>query len=387
MSPLLTIKSGGPASWAMRIITAAVLSFVMLWIPTQGSDSLIETCTTAFTLMAAALSLNLLLGYAGQISIGHSAFFGIGAYTTAIMVTRWGWSPFFTLPAAFVVAFVIGALVSLPALRIKGVYLALVTLALGLVFPQFIKWPKVSGFTGGSKGIDKTGFKFTKQNPTYEIFGWNPWGNLRGQNVKPFYYWVGLVIVAIVYLICRGIVKSRKGRSLLAIRDNSTAAAVMGVNLAVTKGIVFGLSAAMCALPGCLSAIRTGTVTPDTQLLTVAGAITFLVIMVVGGAGSLWGPILGAAVYQFITERTGDWTEPGNIPGLFRPLFSWSKTAPGGGIFAATLILLMFFAPFGIAGLWRAQTARLVRVVPKPAGTGTLDGAISATAEDPPPTD
>lgn len=366
------IKSGGAASWTIRIVVGLLLAFALAWIPTRGSDSLIETCTTAFTLMAAALSLNLLLGYAGQISIGHSAFFGIGTYTTAICVTRWGWSPFFTLPVAFVVSFVVGALVSLPALRIKGVYLALVTLALGLVFPQFIKWPKIASFTGGSKGLDKTGFKFTKTNPTYEVFGWNPWGNLRGQNVKPFYYWVGLIIVVIVYLICRGIVKSRVGRSLVAIRDNSTAAAVMGVNLALSKGIVFGLSAAMCALPGCLSAIRTGTVTPDTQLLTVAGAITFLVVMVVGGAGSLWGPILGAAVYQFIIEKTGDWVEPANIPGVIRPLFSWSETAPGGGIFALALIFLMFFAPLGIVGLWKRQSARLFRVVPKAAGTATL---------------
>ena len=146
--------------------------------------------------MAAAMSLNLLLGFTGQISIGHSAFFGIGAYTTAIGVTRYHYSPFLTMPIAFVIAFILGMIVSLPALRIKGIYLALVTLALGLVFPQFIKWPKVSSFTGGAKGLDKTGFRFTKDNPTYEIFGWNPWGNLRGQNVKPFYFWVGLVIVA-----------------------------------------------------------------------------------------------------------------------------------------------------------------------------------------------
>ena len=145
---------------------------------------------------------------------------------------------------------------SLPALRIKGVYLALVTLALGLVFPQIIKWPKLTWLTGGAKGLDKTGFRFTKKNPTYEVFGWNPWGNLRGQNVKPFYYWVGLIIVVIVYLICRGVVKSRMGRSLIAVRDNSTAAAVMGVNLAVTKGIVFGLSAAMCAMPAVVAACR-----------------------------------------------------------------------------------------------------------------------------------
>lgn len=378
---LFTIKSGGAASWSIRIGVALVLGYVLLWIPTGGSDSLIEQATTAFMLMAAALSLNLLLGYGGQISIGHSAFFGIGIYTTAVGVTRWQWSPFLTMPVAFVVAFVVGVLVSLPALRIKGVYLALVTLALGLVFPQFIKWQKISWLTGGAKGLNDASFKFNKDNPTYEIFGWNPWGNLRGQNVKPFYYWVGLVIVVIVYLICRGVVKSRMGRSLIAIRDNSTAAAVMGVNLAVTKGIIFGLSAAMCALPGCLSTLRTGTVTPDTTLITVGGAITFLVIMVVGGAGSLWGPIIGAAVYELIIEFTSDWTDPDAIPGLFRPVFSWAKTSPGGGIFATALILLMFVAPLGIVGLWHRVSVRLVKVVPKPAGTATLSTPPPALAE------
>jgi branched-chain amino acid transport system permease protein len=204
---------------------------------------------------------------------------------------------------------------------------------------------------------------------------------LRGQNVKPFYYWIAVFIVVVVYLICRGIVTSRAGRSLVAIRDNSTAAAVMGVNLAVTKGIVFGLSAAMCALPGSLSAMRIGNVTPDSQLLTVGGAITLLVIMVVGGSGSLWGPIVGAVVYQFITEKTGDWNSADKIPGLFRPFFSWAKTSPGGGIFALALILLMFFAPFGIVGLWRTLSAKVVVVVPRPAGTGTLGGQESAPAD------
>lgn len=371
MKPLITIKSGGPASWAIRIVCAAALVYLLLWIPTSGSNSLIDTATTALTLMGAALALNLLLGFTGQISLGHSAFFGIGTYTTAIFVTRWGWSPLATLPAAFVVAFVVGAVVSLPALRIKGVYLALVTLALGVVFPQFIKWPKVAWLTGGSRGMIDTGFKFDKHNRTYEIFGWNPWGNLRGENVKPFYFWIAVVIVVGIYLICRGLVKSRVGRSLVAIRDNSTAAAVMGVNLPVTKGIVFGLSAAMCALPGCLTAMK-GTVTPDSALLTVVGSITFLIVMVVGGAGSLWGPIIGAVVFQFITEKTSDWIEPDQIPAIFRPLFSWSKVAPAGGIFALSLVALMFVAPLGVAGLWKQLVGKVVAVVPEPAGSSTL---------------
>ena len=382
MKPLFTMKSAGPASWTIRIACTLVLAYVLLWIPTSGSNSLIDTATTALTLMGAALALNLLLGFTGQISLGHSAFFGIGTYTTAIFVTRWGWSPLLTLSVAFGVAFVIGALVSLPALRIKGVYLALVTLALGVVFPQFIKWPKIAWLTGGSRGLTDTGFKFDKNNRTFELFGWNPWGNLRGENVKPFYYWIAVVIVVIVYLICRGLVKSRVGRSLIAIRDNSTAAAVMGVNLPVTKGIVFGLSAAMCALPGCLTAMK-GTVTPDTALLTAVGSITFLIVMVVGGAGSLWGPIIGAIVFQFITEKTGDWADPNEIPGAVRPVFSWSKVAPAGGIFGLTLIILMFVAPLGLAGLWKRLVGRMVTVVPKPAGSGTVAASDSSPAAMP----
>ncbi|MCE9623530.1 MAG: branched-chain amino acid ABC transporter permease [Actinomycetia bacterium] len=372
MKPLFTIKAGGPTSWAVRVVCAAALVYVLLWIPTSGSNSLIDTATTALTLMGAALSLNLLLGFTGQISLGHSAFFGIGAYTTAVCVTRWGWSPLKTLPIAFAVAFVVGALVSLPALRIKGVYLALVTLTLGVVFPQFIKWPKIEWLTGGSRGLTDTGFKFDKNNRTFELFGWNPWGNLRGENVKPFYFWIAVVIVLIIYLICRGLVKSRVGRSLVAIRDNSTAAAVMGVNLALTKGLVFGLSAAMCALPGSLTAMK-GTVTPDTALLTVIGSITFLIVMVVGGAGTLWGPIIGAIVYQFITEKTGDWVEPDKIPSLLRPFFSWSKTPPAAGIFGLSLVVLMFVAPLGLAGFWKQVVGRVVAVVPKPAGSTTLE--------------
>lgn len=380
MKPI-AIRSGSAASWAIRLAITALLLYLAFWIPTSASNGIIDTCITALTLMAAAMALNLLLGYTGQISIGHSAFFGIGAYTTGILVSRYGWSPFQTFAVAFVVAFVVGALVSLPALRIKGVYLALVTLALALVFPQMMKWPKLVWLTGGARGLDNTGFKFTKDNPTYEIFGWNPWGSLRGENVKPFHYWIAMIIVVIVYLACRGVVKSRAGRSLVAIRDNETAAAVMGVNLASTKALAFGLSAALCSLPGCLSAIRTGNVTPDSTNLTVQGSITFLIVMVVGGAGSLWGPIIGSVLFVFITERTGEWSDPDAIPGVLRPFFSWSNTPPGTGIFAVILIVLMFVAPFGIVGMWRRFQARFVRVVPRPAGTGTIGEPVAAPAE------
>lgn len=383
MKPLATIKEGGLAHWALRLLTAAGITAIALWIPTKGSNGLVTSATEALTLMSAAMALNLVLGYAGQISIGHSAFYGIGAYTTGILVSKYGWNPWWTFFAAFVVAFVIGVLVSFPASRIKGVYLALVTLALALVFPNVLRWPKLEWLTGGGPGlpnddskVDTTGFDIGRregQMRHFEIFGWDPFGDLRGQGAIPFYYWIAFGVAAIVYLVCRGVVKSRAGRSLIAVRDNETAAAVMGVNVVATKAFAFGISAGLCALPGSVTAIRIGAVSPDIATLTIIGSLTFLIVMVIGGAGSLWGPIIGAVVYVFVTDRTGGWADEAAIPTVLRPFFGWSKVPPGSGIFAIVLIVLMFVAPRGIVGLWKQYSSRIVRVVPRPAGVASAE--------------
>jgi branched-chain amino acid transport system permease protein len=379
MKSLITLKEGSVGHWALRIVAAMIVVGLLLWIPTKGSNGLITSATEALTLMSAAMALNLILGYTGQISIGHSAFYGIGAYATGICVAEYDWSPWITFPVAFLVSFVVGVFVSFPASRIKGVYLALVTLALALVFPALLRWPKIEGFTGGGPGLpsgdsklDTTGFDIGRrqgQMRRFEIFGWDPFGDLRGLGAIPFYYWVAAGIAIIVYLVCRGIVKSRAGRALIAVRDNETAAAVMGVNLVATKAFAFGVSAGLCALPGSVTAIRLGSVSPDIASLTILGSLTFLIIMVIGGAGSLWGPVIGAVLYVFVTDRTGDWANDEQIPGVLRPLFAWAKVPPGTGIFAVVLIVLMFVAPRGIVGMWKQYSPRIVRVVPRPAGT------------------
>jgi branched-chain amino acid transport system permease protein len=153
------------------------------------------------------------------------------------------------------------------------------------------------------------------------------------------------------------------------------------VDIAVTKGLVFGISAGLCALPGCLSTIRTNNVVPDSGFILVLGAIVFLIVMVIGGAGSLWGPIAGAVLYVFIGAKTSDWSKnTSQIPGIIRPFLSWSKIPVGDGIFAVLLIALMFVAPFGIVGLCKRLAARVVRVVPKPAGSGA--GQLTAPVAD-----
>jgi branched-chain amino acid transport system permease protein len=381
MKPKFLIHEGSAVHWAIRLTIGAMIVALAVWIPTKTGNGTITEMTEALTLMAAAMALNLVLGYTGQISIGHSAFFGIGAYATGILVSRWGINPWYTFPVAFLAAFTIGVLVSFPASRIKGVYLALVTLALALVFPALLSWRKLSWLTGGGPGlpnkdsqVQTTGFDIGRkegQMQYFKIFGWDPFGDLRSIDAKtPFYYWIALGVAVIVYLVCRGVVKSRAGRSLVAIRDNETAAAVMGVNLVATKAFVFGISAGLCALPGSVTSIRIGGVSPAISSLTLLGSITFLIIMVIGGAGSLWGPVIGAVAYTFINSRTGNWADDENIPALLRPFFSWAKTPPGTGIFAVVLIALMFVAPLGLVGAWKQHSMRLVAVVPKPAGTG-----------------
>ncbi len=390
--PAFTIREGGGAHWALRSVTTVGVVAIALWLPTKGSNGLVSSATEALTLMSGAMALNLILGYTGQISIGHSAFYGIGAYTTGVLVADHGWSPWLTFPVAFVVAFVVGALVSFPASRIKGVYLALVTLSLALVFPNVLRWPKLEWLTGGGPGlpnsdsaVDTTGFDIGRregQMRRFKVFGWDPFGDLRGQGAIPFYYWIALIVAVIVYLACRGVVKSRAGRSLIAIRDNETAAAVMGVNVVATKAFAFGLSAGLCALPGSVTAIRLGSVSPEIATLTIVGALTFLIIMVIGGSGSLWGPVIGAVLYVFVTDRTGGWADEQSIPAPLRPLFGWAKVPPGTGIFAVILIALMFVAPNGVVGLWHKYSARFVSIVPRPITAVSSDGRANTPVGD-----
>ena len=187
---MLRIKENGAAHWALRAAAFAAIAAVVIYIPTRTQTGRIGDVTLAFELIIAAMSLNLVLGYTGLISLGHSAFFGIGAYTTAILVHDHGWSPGYTLYVGPIIAFVVGCVVALPALRIKGIYLALVTLALAVVFPLLLRWPKLEWFTHGPRGIDSV--RYTK------IPHWPILGVLKGREGRAvFAYWLAFVCAVI----------------------------------------------------------------------------------------------------------------------------------------------------------------------------------------------
>lgn len=355
----LKVHWGSPGHWAIRLIwVAATIAFVV-YIPTQTQPGTIGDMTVALELVAVAMALNLVMGYGGLISLGHSAYFGLGAYTMAVLVDHYGWSQGWTLYVAAAFGFVVGCLTSLPALRLKGVYLALTSIGLAVLFPQLVKWQKLEWLTDGARGIDNLQYD--------EIPVWPILGELDGRRGRAVWmYWLAVIVATIAYFICRGIVKSRVGRSLIAIRDNETAAAVMGVNRARTQTIVYGLSAAITATAGALFGIRINGVSPDQFDLILS--ITFVVIMVIGGGATLWGPVIGAFAYVVLEIRTREWGG-GDSEGLVGVLFGWLKGSPATLILAVVLLVLMFVAPYGIIGLLKRLAAKFVVIVPSPAGT------------------
>lgn len=376
----LRIEHGSPSHWVIRVLWAAAAIAFVLYIPTKTQTGTILDMTLAFQLAVAALSLNLVMGYGGIVSLGHSAFFGLGGYTSAVLIDKYGWSQGWTLYVSLVLGFVVGCLVSLPALRLRGVYLALVTLGVAVLFPTLIEWKKLAWLTRGSRNINGIAYKDIPDWPLFPELR----KNADGRAV--FMYWLAVIALVLAYLVCRGIVKSRVGRSLVAIRDNQTAAAVMGVNLARTKTLVFGVSAAMCAVVGSLFAIGGNLASTELRYFTLVGSITFVLVMVLGGAATLWGPIVGAIVYVYVETTTREagaaqGADQGSLASVTDWLFGWLTGSPASLILAIVLLVMMFVAPFGIVGLLRRLAAHVVHIVPAPPGGGT--SLLPAAAAEP----
>jgi branched-chain amino acid transport system permease protein len=258
-------------------------------------------------------------------------------------------------------------LVGIPALRLTGVYLTLVTLALAQIFPELVR---KFDFTGGSFGITSLG---------YEPPGFTGIDNDRVGEAK-WLYVLGLVLLGLSYVLVRNLVKSRVGRAMVAVRDNSLAAGVMGVNVAVTKTVTFGLSAAIAGIGGSLYVLRQSQATPDDSNLTIIGAIIFLVIMVIGGTGSLLGPIVGAFVYYRVNDFTRELPTKTWLPEFVQD-FLEGRANLATLVFSALLIILMFVAPFGLVGLAKLAGRRIVQVVPRPPSAPSAPGVTEGPAQ------
>jgi branched-chain amino acid transport system permease protein len=349
------LNAGSPVHWVLRAVgVTIVLYFALSPLFRDLKPNQYGQLADIAILALAAVSLNLLVGFTGQISIGHSAFFGIGGYTTAILMSDHGWTPGWTFPVAALLCFAVGVLVGIPALRLKGLYLSLVTLALAQIFPALVR--KFDDLTGGSAGI--TGLR-------YDPPSWTGLDASSRADRTEWLYVVALFLLVVGYVVARNLVKSRVGRSMVAVRDNTTAAAVMGVNVAVTKTVTFGLSAALCGMAGSMFVLRQTQASPDNVYFTIIGSIIFLVVMVIGGTASLLGPVVGALVYYRFDEYTRALPDKGYLPGWFHDFLN-GRPNLATVVFATLLIVLMFVAPFGVVGLAKRIGRRFVLVIPRP---------------------
>jgi branched-chain amino acid transport system permease protein len=275
----------------------------------------------------ALLGLNMLTGYNGQISLGHGAFYAIGAYTAAILMDKAGLPYWATIPLAGAACFVAGFLFGLPALRLEGLYLALATFALGIAMPQILKHKSIEGWTGGVQGI-------TILKPDAP-----PW---TGLSQDRWLYFFTLAWMVFLFVLGWNLLRGRIGRAMVAIRDQPIAAQAMGVNTAMVKSLTFGVSALYTGIAGALGAIAVQFVAPDSFNLFLS--ITLLTGVVIGGLASISGAIFGALFIQF-------------VPNVADQI---SKAAPW-AIYGIVLIAFMYAMPTGVAGSLRLARARLVR--------------------------
>ena len=290
------------------------------------------------------LGLNLLTGYNGQISLGHGAFYALGAYTTAIMVDRWDVPYGWTIPAAGLVCFTGGFLFGIPALRLEGLHLALATFALALAVPQILKY--FDSWTGGSQGIVLS----KPRAPLGLPLSRDQW-----------LYYLTLAVLLVLFVLTWNLLRSRPGRAIVAIRDNPIAARAMGIDTALYKSLTFGVSACYTGVAGALGGLAVAFVAPDS--FNVFLSITFLVGIVIGGLASIPGAIFGALFIQF-------------VPNYAQEI---SKAAPW-AIYGVFLIAFMYLMPDGVAGFLRRLAHRVgERARPvRPATSATPKGGQHA---------
>jgi branched-chain amino acid transport system permease protein len=342
------LPAAKPAIPWLRVLAWVVFGIVLVVLPQVLGAGDVNRLSEIIYIAVAALGLALLTGYNGQISLGHGAFLGMGAYITMILTVDYNVSYALAGVIAVIAAFLLGVVVGLPALRITGIYLALVTLALATLFPQVvIRFGDITGSTVGRGLLPRDGYGDTEMLAELgrrrflrtQGFRAPEWTGLADDQWR---YYVFLVLAVIAFVLIRNLVNSRVGRGLVAIRDNETAAEVAGVQVSKYKVVTFGVSAGLAAVGGWMFAVLNNAVSPTS--FTIALSITLLVAAVLGGAGSIIGPIIGSAaivgVREVIPEDSQRYTQV---------------------IFGAVLILVMLVAPGGIVGVYRQLQARVRR--------------------------
>ncbi len=311
-------KHGGHLFWYGALCAALALA------PWLLGEYLLAQLTFILIYGVVGVGLMLLAGFTGQFSIGHAAFFGVGAYTQAVL-TGMGWPFPFALAAGAALSAIVGVVVGLPALRVKGIYLGIATLSFGFIVEEvFARWESV---TGGNAG---------KTVGQVKMFGWTADSGVS-------FYFVCLVVTVLSTLAVVNLLRSPTGRAFVAIRDSEISAQSMGIHLAYYKTLSFAISAALAGIGGALYAHQIRFLSPDQ--FNIIQSIDLLLMVVIGGLGSIHGAFLGAifliglpqaisAVKDFLPAAIGQ------APGL--------KAV----IYGAVLIGFVLFEPLGLYGRW-----------------------------------
>jgi branched-chain amino acid transport system permease protein len=352
----VVVERKSPVHRAFQLAAVVAVIGFFLFVTNFVENFSASRWADALTLADAILGLNIVTGYSGQISIGHSAFFGIGAYTTMILIADHGWPFLATLPVAGAMGFAVGAVIGVPALRIRGLYLSLITLGLALAFPAIVKSDNFFGIdfasiTGGSNGKVISNGDVTKT----EGFHWNPpsWAP-GGWTTNDWVFTTVFVISLIMFVLTSNLIRSSVGRGLIAMRDNETGAAVSGVYPARYKVLAFATSALVTSVGGGCFALASSTIGPDT--FGLQRSIEFIAGLVIGGVATILGPFVGGVLVEWLPYWAFevDWPIVGKLEG------------PQSGIlYGLILVVIIFFMPGGIVHGLRQLRAKFVVMVPR----------------------
>jgi branched-chain amino acid transport system permease protein len=302
----------------------AIVSVVAVWLllPFVLVDYTLYRVSQAGVYTIAIVGLNLLIGQSGQLSIGHSAFFALGAYVTALSMGELGEYTYLALPLAGVCCFVAGFLFGWPAMRLSNVHLLLATWGLAIALPQLLKSSHLERWTGGSEGL-----YLTKPDPPFGLpFSGDQW-----------WHYITLIVMLVLLPAAQGLARGRVGRALRSIRDNPQAAMVMGINVPLYKALIFGVSALYAGVAGGLAGLLSDFVAPGTY--DIFFAMLLLVGAVVSGLGGIWTAILGGLMIEFLPDVAGIAT-----PGRLSPAL----------VYGLILIGMIYLMPQGFAGMLTA---------------------------------
>ncbi|GMT43563.1 MAG: branched-chain amino acid ABC transporter permease [bacterium] len=308
---------------AAAIILLAV--FPVIAASSDNTSYYIDIMTMVGIYSMITVGLTLLVGYAGQISLGHAAFFGIGAYSSGVLTTKFGINPWAALAAGAAISSTIAYLIGLPSLKLKGHYLAMATLAFGIIIYIFFK--EAGYLTGGPSGLTDI--------PGISIFGFSFDSDLK-------YYFLVYTVLLLEIIYSRNIMKSRVGRALKAIRDDEDAASATGVAVYQYKLKIFVLSALFASIAGSLYAYYFNFIDPSS--FGFFPSVKFLIMIIVGGLGSLPGTLFGT---WFITFLDSEWlSSVGDLTTL---------------VYGIILLLLLMFLPNGVAGECRNLKIKIIK--------------------------